>query len=55
MRCFNRLVDHLFGVHVQISNLLVTAVREKLGPDHPVRRFLAPFMPVGFLQSTVSD
>ena len=38
------LVDHLWCVHMQISNLLVTAVREKLPPEHPVRRFLAPFM-----------
>jgi len=38
------LVDHLYGVHLQVSNLMVTAAREQLSPDHPLRRFLAPFM-----------
>merc|ERR1719215_1921322 len=38
------VVDHLYGVHLQVSNLIVTAVREKLSPAHPLRRFLTPFM-----------
>eukprot|EP00928_Gymnodinium_smaydae_P022459 TRINITY_DN18857_c0_g1_i1.p1 TRINITY_DN18857_c0_g1~~TRINITY_DN18857_c0_g1_i1.p1 ORF type:complete len:660 (+),score=63.15 TRINITY_DN18857_c0_g1_i1:65-2044(+) len=35
--------DHLYGIHLQTSNLMVTALREKLPADHPVRRFLTPF------------
>jgi len=37
------LVDHLFGSHMQAANLMVTAVRECLDTDHPLRRFLTPF------------
>uniref|UniRef100_A0A7S2M8G6 Lipoxygenase domain-containing protein n=1 Tax=Zooxanthella nutricula TaxID=1333877 RepID=A0A7S2M8G6_9DINO len=37
------LVDHLYGVHLQLSNIMVTAVREQLSADHPMRRFLCPF------------
>lgn len=37
------LVDHLYGVHLQTSNIVVTAVREQLSADHPLRRFLTPF------------
>jgi len=37
------LVDHLFAVHMQVGNACVLASRQYLGPDHPVRRFLAPF------------
>jgi len=36
-------VDHLYAIHLQVSNLLVTSLRENLEPDHPVRRFLVPF------------
>lgn len=36
-------VDHLFGIHLLTSNLMVTAVREQLSADHPMRRFLTPF------------
>lgn len=37
------LVDHLYGAHLQLSNVFVTALREQLAPDHPVRRFMTPF------------
>ena len=37
------LVDHLYGVHLAVGNVVVTASRECLGADHPLRRFLAPF------------
>lgn len=37
------LVDHLYGVHLQTANLFVTALREQLSADHPIRRFLTPF------------
>lgn len=37
------LVDHLFGAHLQGSNLFVTALREQLSAEHPVRRFMTPF------------
>jgi hypothetical protein len=37
------LVDHLYGVHLQSANILVTAVREQLSCEHPMRRFLTPF------------
>ena len=38
------LVDHLYGVHMQAGNVTATAAREQLGNNHPVRRFLVPFM-----------
>ena len=50
------MVDHLclgfvsrpsgtrYDVHLQHANLFVTAMRENMGQDHPVRRFMAPFM-----------
>jgi hydroperoxy icosatetraenoate dehydratase/isomerase len=37
------MIDHLYGIHLQISNLLVVAMREQLSADHPVRRFLTPY------------
>lgn len=33
-----------YDVHLQHANLFVTALRENMGQDHPVRRFMAPFM-----------
>mmetsp|Transcript_17274 Transcript_17274/g.51813 ORF Transcript_17274/g.51813 Transcript_17274/m.51813 type:complete len:684 (-) Transcript_17274:25-2076(-) len=36
-------VDHLFGIHLEASNLVVTSMRENLPAHHPFRRFLAPF------------
>jgi len=37
------VVDHLYGVHLQESNLLTIATREHLSKDHPVRRFLTAY------------
>lgn len=37
------IVDHLYAIHLQISNLLVVAMREKMDPNHPMRRFLTPY------------
>ncbi|CAK9067484.1 unnamed protein product [Durusdinium trenchii] len=37
------LVDHLYGIHLQTANLFVTALREQMSPEHPIRRFLTPF------------
>ncbi|CAE8635593.1 unnamed protein product [Polarella glacialis] len=37
------LADHLYGVHMQASNLFVIALREKVSADHPLRRFMIPF------------
>ncbi|CAE7947026.1 SWA2, partial [Symbiodinium sp. KB8] len=37
------LVDHLYHVHLQTTNLFVTALREQMSPEHPIRRFLTPF------------
>ena len=37
------LVDHLYDIHLQKANLFVTAMREKMSSDHPVRRFMTPF------------
>jgi hydroperoxy icosatetraenoate dehydratase/isomerase len=37
------LVDHLYGVHLQTANIFVTAIREQLSADHPMRRFMTPF------------
>lgn len=34
--------DHLVGLHIQASNLIVTSAVENLGKDHPIRRFLKP-------------
>ena len=36
-------VDHLFGLHMQTSELVMLATREQLSTDHPIRRFLIPF------------
>eukprot|EP00967_Tisochrysis_lutea_P097416 scaffold143058_cov30-Tisochrysis_lutea.AAC.2 len=35
--------DHLYGVHLQWSNVMVVAARECLSPEHPVRRLLTPY------------
>lgn len=32
-----------YGTHLQTANLFVTALREKMSADHPIRRFLTPF------------
>ena len=32
-----------YGCHLQTANLFVTALREKMSADHPIRRFLTPF------------
>jgi len=37
------LVDHLYDIHLQRANLFVTALREQMNADHPIRRFMAPF------------
>jgi len=37
------LVDHLYGIHMQVGNFVTIAQREQLGANHPIRRFLAPF------------
>lgn len=37
------LVDHLYDIHLQRANLFVTALREQMSRDHPIRRFMAPF------------
>mmetsp|Transcript_2216 Transcript_2216/g.6220 ORF Transcript_2216/g.6220 Transcript_2216/m.6220 type:complete len:465 (+) Transcript_2216:768-2162(+) len=36
-------VDHLFVLHMQTSELVTLACRERLSPTHPIRRFLLPF------------
>ena len=36
-------VDHLVGTHMITANRLVTASREALAPDHPLRRLIKPF------------
>ena len=46
------LVDHLYGVHMQIGNSVTVAAREELPADHPVRRFLVPY---SFQTITVND
>jgi len=46
------LVDHLYDIHLQKSNLFVTAMREQMSSDHPVRRFMTPFM---YRTITVND
>ncbi|CAE7808314.1 LOX1 [Symbiodinium sp. CCMP2456] len=46
------LVDHLYDIHLQKSNLFVTAMREHMSSDHPVRRFMTPFM---YRTITVND
>ncbi|MBE9069102.1 hypothetical protein IQ260_20865 [Leptolyngbya cf. ectocarpi LEGE 11479] len=38
------VADHLGSVHYLASNLLVTATREQLPPEHPFRRLLTPFI-----------
>jgi len=38
------VTDHLGYVHYLTSNLLVTATREQLPPEHPFRRLLTPFI-----------
>eukprot|EP00755_Sulcionema_specki_P014854 Sspe_Gene.57809::Locus_31720_Transcript_1_1_Confidence_1.000_Length_3684::g.57809::m.57809 len=35
--------DHLVSVHLLLANIVTTASRERLGPKHPLRRFLKPF------------
>mmetsp|Transcript_9132 Transcript_9132/g.21941 ORF Transcript_9132/g.21941 Transcript_9132/m.21941 type:complete len:642 (+) Transcript_9132:17-1942(+) len=37
------LVDHLYDIHLQKANLFVTALREQMSADHPIRRLMAPF------------
>lgn len=37
------VVDHLYWIHLQLSNLMTIAVREHLAPEHPMRRFMTPF------------
>ncbi|CAL1138318.1 unnamed protein product, partial [Cladocopium goreaui] len=37
------LVDHLYDIHLQRANLFVTAIREKMSSEHPIRRFMSPF------------
>lgn len=37
------LVDHLYAVHLQASNVFIMALHEHTSPEHPVRRFLTPF------------
>jgi Lipoxygenase len=37
------VTDHLGCVHLVYSNLMVTATREHLPPDHPIRRMLKPY------------
>ena len=37
------LVDHLYYIHLQKANLFVTALREQMSPEHPVRRCMSPF------------
>eukprot|EP00438_Fugacium_kawagutii_P031132 Skav201756 [mRNA] locus=scaffold1973:227076:231264:- [translate_table: standard] len=32
-----------YGVHLQTANLFVTALREQMSAEHPIRRFLTPF------------
>ena len=38
-----------YGVHLQTANLFVTALREQLSADHPIRRFLTPFTSYGLM------
>ncbi|MEO0498701.1 MAG: lipoxygenase family protein, partial [Pseudomonadota bacterium] len=38
------VTDHFGSVHYLASNLLVTATREQLPPEHPFRRLLTPFI-----------
>ncbi|CAE7702595.1 cel6A, partial [Symbiodinium pilosum] len=37
------LVDHLYDMHLQQANLFVTAMREQMSEEHPIRRFMTPF------------
>ena len=37
------LVDHLYGIHLQVGNFVTIAQRQQLSTDHPLRRFLMPF------------
>ena len=37
-----------YGVHLQTANLFVTALREQVSADHPIRRFLTPFTSPSF-------
>jgi hypothetical protein len=37
------VTEHLIGNHLVIGNVVVMAARERLGKDHPLRRFLKPF------------
>jgi len=36
-------VDHLYGLHLQVSNIFTTAMRERLPKSNPLRSFLVPF------------
>jgi len=31
--------EHLYGIHLQWSNVMVVAARERLGENHPLRRY----------------
>lgn len=37
------VTDHLGYTHLMMANMLVTATRENLGVDHPIRRLLRPY------------
>ena len=41
---WNTVVDHLGLCHFGIANALALATRRHLAPDHPLRRFLKPFV-----------
>jgi len=36
-------VDHLYGLHLQTSNIFTTSMRERLPKSNPLRSFLVPF------------
>lgn len=35
--------EHLYGIHLQWSNVTVVAARERLGAAHPIRQLLTPY------------
>jgi hypothetical protein len=37
------MCEHLYGVHLQWSNVMLVAAREQLGAAHPIRRLLTPY------------
>jgi hypothetical protein len=37
------VTDHLWGLHLRTGNEMVTALREQLSPEHPIRLLLKPF------------